>query len=121
MKTSTLSATIALLASTVLAAPASTQASARQFQAQLTFTGADASQSYSMSVPTTADSTFEISESPAPFQDASNPTIVYHVLPFHRLPRTRVPDANINISVWYECLQNQLGGWCELRDLWCLW
>lgn len=62
MKASILPAAVTILASNVLAAPTSIQASPRQFQAQLTFTGSDTSQSYSISVPTTPESTFEISE-----------------------------------------------------------
>ena len=52
---------MALLATQILAAPAAKN-EARQFQAQLTFIGANPSDSYTLTVPTTPDSSFKISE-----------------------------------------------------------
>jgi len=65
MKASIIFTTIALLATQVLAAPtqASAHAETRRFQAQLIFIGSDPSQFYTLSVPTTSGSTFEVSKS----------------------------------------------------------
>ena len=51
MQTFSIAAAIALLATQVCSAPASTKTEARGFQAQLTFNGADPNAYFTMSVP----------------------------------------------------------------------
>ncbi|KAL2044814.1 hypothetical protein N7G274_002589 [Stereocaulon virgatum] len=59
MQTFTIAAAIAFLATSVYGAPASSKAEARQFQALITFNGADPNAYFTQSVPTDG-STFSI-------------------------------------------------------------
>lgn len=52
MQTFTIAAAIALLATQVCSAPASTKADARNFQAQIRFNGADPDAFFTLSAPT---------------------------------------------------------------------